>query len=282
MPIGTAAKRSLTLTSRAAANPNEKPGRFSHRPGSHESNSNMTTNDLYLAEGEEPFDGPIAIMRTFVLRCKTKVLTALAELSYVAGREGDDEWAWAAEAEGALIDAFFAKPGKISPTGPRGRRYESAYATLSSAFHGGRAQREIDLALTGRARAILQEPCDGRQFREGVRVPEQALAVARARAVIYLSEIEFADERHPHAIESAIHRVAVKVARRHAVTEAEAAYCALKAFEELGLVADWSTAAEALAGAASGHAERQAEEEDARERAVEITNATAGLFGVQE
>lgn len=240
------------------------------------------THDRYLAEGEEPFDAPIAIMRTFVLHSKTKVLSGLAELSYVAGREGDDEWEWSVEAGEALVDAFFASPLAPNTVHPRNARFQTAHATLAAAFHGGRAQREIDLALIGRARTILDEPCDGRQIREGVNVPEQALAVARARATIYLSEIEFPGDRHPHAIESAIHRVAVKVARRHAVSEAEAAYCALKAFEELGLVADWSTAAEALEGAASGCAEREAEEERTRKRAAEMANATACLFGVQE
>jgi hypothetical protein len=236
------------------------------------------TGDRFLAEGEEPYDGPISHLRTFVLHSKTKVLSGLAELSYVAGRLGDDEWEWAVEAELALMDAFFAKPGKIDVNGPRLRRYVSAQAILSAAFQGGRAQREIDMAVTGSpSRGVYH----ARQLGEGANVSEQPLAVARARATIYLSEIQFSDERHPRAIESAIHRVAVKVAMRHAITVPEAAYCALKAFEELGLVADWSTAAEALEGAASGHAEREAEEEDARERAVEMTNATACLFGVQ-
>jgi hypothetical protein len=238
--------------------------------------------DRYLAEGEEPFDGPIAIMRTFVLHSKTKVLSALAELSYVAGREGDDEWEWSLEAGEALIDAFFASPLPPNTVHPRNARFQTAQATLAAAFQGGRAQREIDLALIGRARTLMEEPCDGRQIPEGVRVPDGALSMARAYATIYLCEIEFPDERHPHAIEMEIWRVAKKVAWRHAVTGPEAAYCALKAFEDAGLQADWSTAAEALNGAASGLAEREAEEERTRERAADMANVTAGLFGVQE
>jgi hypothetical protein len=113
-------------------------------------------------------------------------------------------------------------------------------------------------------------------------VCEHALAVARAHATIYLSEIEFPGDRHPHAIESEIWRVAKKVGWRHPVTATEAAYCALKAFEEAGLVADWSTAAEALHGAASGLAEREAEAERARTRALDAANAMVGLFGAQE
>jgi hypothetical protein len=106
--------------------------------------------------------------------------------------------------------------------------------------------------------------------------------MARAYATLYLCEIEFPADRHPHAVESEIWRVAKKVAWRHSVTVPEAAYCALKAFEDAGLTADWSTAAEALNGAASGRAERETEEEDARGRLAEVEAATAGLFGVQE
>jgi hypothetical protein len=237
--------------------------------------------ERFLADGEGQSDGPIATMRTFVLHSKTKVLLGLAELSYVAGREGDDEFAWATEADDALIDAFLMKTAPCSG-GPRVDRMNRVRATLAAAFRGGRAQRDIDLALIGRARTIIEEPCDGRQIREGVSVPEQALATARAHATIYLSEIEFPGDRHPHAVESEIWRIAKKIAWRHPVTTAEAAYCALRAFEDAGLTADWSTAAEALDGATSGHAEREAEEEHERERAAEIEAATAGLFGVQE
>jgi hypothetical protein len=238
--------------------------------------------DRFLAEGEDQFDGPIAILRTFVLNTKVKLLSGLAELSYVAGRQGDEEWQWATQADDALIDAFFVKNPEAMGGKPRFERYLKAQATLAAAFQGGRAQREIDLALTGRARTFSDGPMDGRQVPEGVVIPGRALAMARAYATLYLCEIEFAADRHPHAVESEIWRVAKKVAWRHPVTAPEAAYCALKAFEDAGLTADWGTAAEALSGAASGVLEREAEEEDARERAATVDAATAGLFGVQE
>src|SRR5690348_14497940 len=120
-------------------------------------------------------NAPIAILRTLVANSKTHVLSGLAELSYVAGREGDDEWEHAAEAEEALIDAFFVKNPEAIGGKPRFQRYLKARATLTAAFQGGCAQREIDLALIGRARTFRDGPMDGRQIREGVTVPGRAL-----------------------------------------------------------------------------------------------------------
>ncbi|WP_324806368.1 hypothetical protein SH584_08765 [Sphingomonas sp. LY29] len=239
-----------------------------------ESSNNMT-DKRFLADGEEQSSGPISILRTFVLHSKVKVLSGLAALSYVAGREGDDEWAWAAEAEDALIDAFFVQHGDTRPNGPRFERYLTAKATLAAAFRGGHAQREIDLALTGRVRTFEQETSPRQMV---AKVCDRAIALARAHATIYADEIDIASDRHPHAIESAIRYVSIKVAQRHAVTDAEAAYCALKAFEDLGLDADWEAAAVAMEGAAAGRADREAEEENARERAAEVSKATASLF----
>lgn len=233
----------------------------------------------FLPEGEAPYDGPIAIMRTFVLHSRTKVLSGLAALSYVAGREGDDEMAWAIEAGDALIDAFFMKHGA---RGPRLERLESVRAMLTRAFNGGRAQREIDLAIAGRARSVMEDGGAPGQLREGVTVPDRAIALARAHATIYADEIEFPDDRHPENIRREIGYVATKVAQRHAVTDAEATYCALRAYEERGLETTFETAAWALERAAVGRADREAEEANARERAAKIASATAGLFGGEE
>lgn len=236
------------------------------------------TDNRFLAEGEAHSDGLIAIMRTFVLHTNVKVLSGLAALSYIAGREGDDEWAWAAEAEDALIDGFFAKCGNTRKNGPRIARYHKAKATLAAAFRGGVAQRDIDLAVAGRTRSVVEDSSPNQMTAQ---VCDRALSFARAHATIYLSEIEFPADHHPHAVESEIYRVAAKVARRHTVTAAEAAYCSLKAFEDAALVADWSTAAEALEGGLAGVADREAEEQRAHDRASKIKAVTATLFGAE-
>jgi hypothetical protein len=233
------------------------------------------TDDRFLAEGEAPYDGPIAILRTFVLQTKVKVLSGLAELSYVAGREGDDEWEWAAEAEDALIDAFFAKNPEAAWPGPRFKRYLAVREILAAAFRGGAAQRAIDLGVTG---GDGSHRYSARQIR-GATVSEPAIAVARAYAVIYLSEVEFPLDRDPENVRREIGYVATKVAQWHHVTDAEAAYCALKAFEERGLETSLEAAAWALDRAASGRAEREAREANALVRATKISAATAGLFG---
>jgi hypothetical protein len=236
--------------------------------------------DQFLAEGEDQYDGPIAIMRTFVLHSRVKVLSGLAALSFVAGREGRDEWAWAVEADDALIDAFFAKGGTWC--GARYQRYSDVKAMLARAFRGGRAQREIDMAVAGRARSVIEDGGVPGQARDPVQVCERAIAVAHAHATIYAAEIEFPLDRHAENISRAVGYVATKVAQRHAVTEEEAAYCALKAFEERGFPITCEAPGWALDRAASGRADREAEEERARERAAEIEAATVGLFGVQE
>ena len=66
------------------------------------------------------------------------------------------------------------------------------------------------------------------------------------------------------------------------MTDAEAAYCALKAFEERGFEITFKAAGTAMDRAAAGRADREAEEAEARERGNEIATATAMLFGVQE
>jgi hypothetical protein len=236
------------------------------------------TDERFMREGEAPSNAPVAILRTFALQNKVKVLAGLTELSYVAGREGDDELAWADEADEAIIDAF-AKSSPVRGGSPRSERLGDARAALTAAFRGGAAQREIDIAVSGRAR--IHDYAPG-HLREGVIVPDRALAVARAHATIYLSEVEFQMDQHPSAIEAEIGYVAAKVAQWHPVTDAEAAYCALKAFEEAGLATTFEAAAWALDRAQSGRAEREAQEAKARARGADITNATAGLFGVQE
>lgn len=230
--------------------------------------------DDFLAEGEDQNDAPTPILRSFAQSTKVKVLSGLAELSYVAGREGDDEWAWATEAEDALIDAFFNKPGEWNSKSTRYQRLATIQATLAAAFRGGCAQREIDLALAG---PDGPHRYTSRQNRDVV-VSERAMAHARAHAVIYADEIQFPLDRHPENIRREIGYVATKIAQRHPVTKAEAAYCALAAFEGHGLAASLETAAWALDRAASGHAEREALEANAEERAREITVATALLF----
>lgn len=232
--------------------------------------------DRYLREGEEHSDGPAAILRTFVLQNKVKTLSGLASLSYVAGREGDDDWEWAAEADDALCDAF----GWPAGNGTRAHRFAAVKRVLSFAFYGGRAQREIDLSVAGRTGSAVLEVSP--QQLKADKVCDRAMGLARAHATIYADEIVFPADRHPHAIESEIGYVTTKIAQRHAVTDAEAAYCALKAFEERGFEITFEAAETALDRAAAGRADREADEADMRERAAGIELATAGLFGEDE
>jgi len=231
--------------------------------------------DQYLPDGEVHSDAPIAIMRTFVLHTKVKTLSGLAELSYVAGREGDDDWEWAAEADDALFDAFGWPVGH----GTRARRFAAVKRALSFAFYGGRAQRVIDVEVAGRIGPAILE-VSPRQLK--ATVCDRAMGLARAHATIYADEIVFDADRHPHAIEMEIGYVATKIAQRHAVTDAEAAYCSLKAFEERGFEITFEAAETALDRAAAGRADREANEADMRERAAGIELATAGLFGEGE
>ena len=239
------------------------------------------TDELFLAEGESQTDGPVAILRTFALHNRVKVLSGLAALSYVAGRHGDDEWDYWTEADDALVDAFHRDHGTaLDSDMPRWQRRRAVKVMLSDAFRGGRAQREIDLAVAGRALSEFEDSAP-RQL-GAAKVCDRALGLARARATIYADEVEFPLDRHPHAIESEIGYVATKIAQRHPVTDAEAAYCALKAFEERGFDITFEAAAVAMERAAAGRADREAEEVSARERAADVESATANLFGGAE
>jgi hypothetical protein len=242
--------------------------------------TSMSDNVEISPDVEVGSSAPMAILRTFVLNSKTPVLSGLVALSYIAGREGDDEWEWAAEAEDALIDAFFATPLPPNTVHPRSERFNTAKAILAGAYRGGRAQREIDLAVVGQPGTMLAQYSQ-RQV-EGAAVCERAMSVAHAHATLYASEVEFPMDCHPHAIESEIGYVAAKLAQRHPLNDAEAAYCALRAFEERGFDITYEAAANAMERAAVGRADREAEEEKARERAADIASATAGLFGGAE
>ncbi len=233
----------------------------------------------FLADGEDQYDGPIAILRTFVLHSRTKVLSGLAALSYVAGRAGDDEWAWAREADDALIDALFSRHAGLKDGGTwHSEWFRIAKGVLSDAFQGGQAQRRIDLEVVDGKWVDIYHP----RQPEAAAVCEPAMAVARAYATIHESDIICPKERHREVTRSEVGYIATKIAQRFAVTDAEAAYCALKALEERGFEASLSTAAWALDRAAAGRADREAEELRARKRAADVEAATALLFGATQ
>lgn len=201
-------------------------------------------------------DTPIPILRTFAQRATVKVLSGLAELSFVAGREGDDEWEWREEAGEALVDAFrFERVTRVN-------WFDTALGALHRAFEAGVAQRKIDLAAPS----------------PSVRVVE----VARAHAVIYADEIDFADEACPSAIDAAISHVAYKIAERHSVTPAEAAHVAMLAFKAEDLRPSLKVASQALQRAEAGYAERVAEQTDATRRAETARQVAAEIFGQSE
>lgn len=203
--------------------------------------------------GDEPLP-VMPILRTFAQARPVRVLQGLAELSFVAGRAGDEPLEWREEAEEALIDAFkFERVSRID-------WFDTARAALERAYEAGVAQREIDLTVDGQPN-------------------ERALAVARAQATIYADEIDHPSEACPSAIDSAAGRVAFKLAERHPVSAPEAALIAMAAFRAEGLIPSIEVAARTLDRARFGHAERVATEERAARRAQRAAASAAALFG---
>jgi hypothetical protein len=208
---------------------------------------------LSVISSDNPGAIDLPILRTFAQARPVRVLSGLAELSFVAGRAGDDAFDWAIEADDALIDAFRFE--KIS----RADWLTTAKAALTRAFDAGAAQRKIDNA-------------------EKSPTPH-SLTVARAHAVIYRDEIGHPSETRPAAIDSAVGYVAKKLAERHPLTSAEAAYVAMQAFEDEGLIPSLHVAHWALDRAEAGCAERLAVERLAEMRAEAAHNAASRIFG---
>ena len=204
--------------------------------------------DRALEEGRQR----MPIMRTFALARPVRVLQGLAELSFVAGRAGDNEWDWSEELDEALIDAFYFQ--RVS----RVDWLEKARAALRRAFDAGVAQSEIDQV-------------DG--------IADRSMNVARAHAYIYWDECEFPGDSCPSAIDSAIGAVAYKLAEYHPLSPAEAAYAAITAFNAEGMRPSIEVADYALDRARFGHAERVAVEDCARRRAALAHEAAVSIFG---
>lgn len=208
---------------------------------------------------ESAYDAAISalpIMRTFVRSQPVKLLRGLVELSFAAGRAGDDAEAWHDEMNEALVDGFGFEN---TPEGPhRSSQDHSATAinALERAFKAGCAQREIDQA-TG---------------------PSRPLTVAKAYALIYRDEAECAADLAACWVGSAVARTAFRVASRHAVTAAEAALVAIEAFRAEGMPVPLTVAAEALDRARVGVEERRSAEEDAKAREAAAADQLAALF----
>lgn len=171
-------------------------------------------------------------------------LSTMADLSFIAGREGDAELDWYGDALDAVPEIFSTK-----------QAVEKAVAVLTAAFHAGQ------IARVGSA-------------------PDRAFAVARAHATIYADGVDFPEDASASAIELAVGRVAYKVAERHPVTGAEAAWCALKGFDEVGLRPGRMAATWSLERAAAGREEREANERAAGERATLQAAATASVLAL--
>lgn len=196
---------------------------------------------------------PFPVLRTFAQAASIRVLSGLAELSYVAGREGDDFTDWSLEADEALIDAFkFERVRHVA-------WLDTAKAALRRAFEAGEAQREIDQSASS--------------------LPERTFAVARAHATIYRDEIDFPDEACTSAIDAAISRVAYKLAERHPISAAEAAHAAIQAFRDEEMTPSIEVAGHALNRAFAGRAERLGLEMRARNREAAVTAALARVLG---
>jgi len=195
----------------------------------------------------------VPILRTFAQAKPIKVLSGLAELSFVAGREGDEFDDWMDEADEALIDAFgFEKSGSTEWV-------HSARAALRRAFEAGEAQRRIDL--------------------EGKAPPARTMEIAQARALIYREEIEHPSEGCPAAIDAAVAHVAYKLAEAHPVIAAEAAYAAMRAFRTCGMAPSVEVAGRAMDRARAGEAQRLACENHAAERSCAAIDAATAIFG---
>lgn len=197
---------------------------------------------------------PMRVMPEFASHRPVRLLSGLAELSFVAGREGDDEIAWSAEADEALRLAFDVN----SSWGDR------AMSALRRAFESGRAQRAID--------------------RREADPPASVVEIARAYAIVYCAEVDFPGRDDcPSAIDSEIGRVAYRLAERHTLSPAEAAYAALTAFHATKLAGSLEAAEIALNRAEAGHAERIAAQSRRAARTAECSararEAVAAMLG---
>lgn len=190
------------------------------------------------------------IMRTFARARPAQVLGKLAELSFAAGRAGDDEWLHAIEAGDALEDAFPPREGQSV------RWLDRARAALDRAFEAGRAQREIDAATA----------------------PSRALVLAKAYAAIYAAEAACPEDLSPGWVESAVARTAFRIASRHAITAAEAALVAIEAYRAEGMAVPLTVAGLALDRGKLGESERNLAEAEANERKAAVDEQMAALF----
>lgn len=136
---------------------------------------------------------------------RARTLSALGELSFVAGRAGDDFDDWVTDMLGAVDEAF---PNlRLN----RDRRARLCVA-LCDIFKAGTQQRSIDEA--------------GR--------PAEALRFARGWAVCheFRCEHEYGGERSPNSHKWAAATFAHKLARYLPITAQEAAACVLEALAE--------------------------------------------------
>ena len=164
---------------------------------------------------------------TRVRGARAKLLSCLVELSFIAGRAGDDLDEWEFDMDSAVEEAF----GKLRP-----ERRSKVADFLHDAFQAGRVNGELDRT----------------------EVPTEAMELARAYALIHEADIQFECERLPISNHWKASYIAHKVACRRAVTPHQAVKAAVAALEERGFRCLPARVAEVVGRAVDGEREREA------------------------
>lgn len=164
--------------------------------------------EVAIDEAHEASITATPVLRHFARLSGPRKLQGLALLSFLAGRDGDDDWGHSIELEDALLDAF---------TFPEGKKLCGAFTAAQSFirrnFYAGQAVRAAEQA----------------------KPDEEAQALAHAYAVVMRAELEkWETPDDPREAGHALEVIARKLARWLTVTPAEAVFAARTALVDTG------------------------------------------------
>lgn len=181
------------------------------------------------AEDEDGFHLPdyFPILTTFATaKARVHTLSALGELSFLAGRDGDEPHLWNRDMDEAIAKAYGAL---------RRERREQIKGLLRQSYNAGAVHYELDR----------------------LEVPANAMELARAYALIYETDIEFECERLPISNHWEAWKIAYRLACRLNVSPKQSVKAAITALEERGLRCLPTWVADLVARAHEGQHERE-------------------------